>query len=156
MSKYIMKRYLISICIPARRSDTLRQALFGFIKQEGFSNYCEIHICDDNSPHNLKDVYSEFKQFNNIHYHRNASNIGWLKNILHSTTFAQWEYCWIFWDDDLLKENCLSKIIVTLIEHNPDIYRCNFDWCSFDDIYNVEIRNWLEIRRSFKWIWIQG
>ena len=71
-----MKRYLISICIPARRSDTLRQALFGFIKQEGFSNYCEIHICDDNSPHNLKDVYSEFKQFNNIHYHRNASNIG--------------------------------------------------------------------------------
>lgn len=33
------------------------------------------------------------------------------------------------------------------------IYWCNFDWCSYWDITNVEIPNWLDINKSFCGRW---
>jgi glycosyltransferase involved in cell wall biosynthesis len=119
---------LLAIVIPAYKRTYLQEALNSISRQthKGFT----VYIGDDNSPEDLYPLIKDFESKINILYHRFNKNMG------GSDLVAQWSRCidltkdepwiWLFSDDDLMDENCVSLFYET-IEANKDEELFHFD-----------------------------
>ena len=106
---------LISICIPTyNRTRYLKQALISCFRQT-YKNY-EIIICDNSTNSNSQRFIRRIKN-PHIRYYKNKTNLGSVKNINQTLSFARGKYIKFLFDDDLLCPNCLEEM-VTVLEKN--------------------------------------
>ena len=111
---------LISFVLPAYKSKFLKEAIDSILAQT-YSDI-EIIIIDDNSPENLYDIVSTYKD-PRISYYKNEVNIGgkdlvaqWNKSI----DYAKGEYLVLAADDDIYHPEFTSECI-GLIQKYPDV-----------------------------------
>jgi len=113
-----MKKPLVSICIPTHnRPDFLKQALQSALNQ----TYKNIEIViSDNSDNDETQKYVDSMKDKRINYYRSASNLAFFLNINMAAQFAHGTYIKYLLDDDLLKPDCVSKM-VKVLEQNPKV-----------------------------------
>ncbi len=113
---------LLSICIPTyNRASYLKNCLDGIVAQFGeipVKNLVEIVISDNASEDNTKEIVEKFQRdFTNIKYFKNETNLGLDENIIQSVVKASGKYCWNIGDDDLIQNGTL-KFIVDFLSKN--------------------------------------
>ncbi len=126
----MINKPIISICIPAyNRLQTLKEWLENIIAQfDGeIEKKIEIIIADDASPDlGIEPMVREFMtRFDNIIYHRYSKNMRLSSNLMHVTTFANWEYLWLMADDDCLTNFALKYTLEIIEKTDFDLLICN-------------------------------
>lgn len=119
----------LAIVIPAYKYQYLEAALTSISKQTD-KNFT-VYIGDDNSPHNLFEIVTRFTDKINIVYHKYDTNAGSIdltdhwNRCIFMTKDEEW--IWLFSDDDLMDENCVSRFNEALTTTNSayDLYRFN-------------------------------
>ena len=137
----------LSICIPTyNRKVYLKQCIESIVNQKWFNKEdVEIVISDNASNDNTTDLIREYQnKYQNIRYFRNKKNIWGMKNILNITELAKWEYIWLMWDDDQIKNWWLDIIINTIKKHNDIVllHTNMIDWL-YNNINNIIIKDWI-------------
>jgi len=113
-----MNNPLVSICIPTHnRPHFLKQALKSAQKQ----TYKTIEIIiSDNSDNNITQKYISTLNDKRIRYYRNVPNLDQLLNGILPAQRARGTYIKYLMDDDLLKPNCVKKM-VSVLEQYPKV-----------------------------------
>lgn len=113
-----MKNPLVSICIPTHnRFSIFKQALKSAQKQ----TYKNIEIViSDNSDDDATQKYIATMKDERIKYYRNAQNLASFLNINRAAQLARGIYIKYLLDDDLLKPDCVSKM-VEVLEQYPKV-----------------------------------
>ena len=107
---------LVSICTPTyNRPDLLERAIRSCLAQT-FQDF-EI-IVTDNSTNELSAQLISRLNDSLIRYFKNEKNLGPVGNTTRSVSLARGQYIKILMDDDLLKPQCLEKMVEAL-EKNP-------------------------------------
>lgn len=106
---------LLSICIPTyNRAHYLKRCLDGIVlgfDNEAVKHAVEVVVSDNASSDNTQELVKSYQsRFSNIHYFRNAENLGMDKNIINSVMKASGQYCWNIGDDDLIQNGALEVI----------------------------------------------
>ena len=113
-----MKKPFVSICIPTHnRSDFLKQALQSALNQT-YKNI-EIIISDNSTDNKSKLLMSQFKD-DRIRYYKNKISISSFLNVSKVAYLAKGKYIKYLLDDDLLKPDCVSKM-VDILEKYPKV-----------------------------------
>ncbi len=113
-----MKSPVVSICIPTyNRPDLLLKALKSCLAQS-YKDY-EIVITDNSSNEDSKNGIESLNN-SSIRYHKNEKNIGGLGNLNKALELSQGKYIKYLMDDDLLKPDCLEKM-VPILDKYPDV-----------------------------------
>jgi len=118
----------LAIVIPAYKKEYFFETLCS-ISNQTCKNFT-LYIGDDASPDNLYDIVRQFESKITIVFKRFENNLGG-KDLV-----AQWERCidmvqdeewlWLFSDDDLMDENCVSSFYQVLEEGiDSDLYHFN-------------------------------
>lgn len=109
-----------SITVPVYKFKYLNECLDSIIKQT-YNNF-EIIILNDDSPENIDDIVSSYRD-ERIRYYKNKNNIGAV-NVVDNWNklleYAQGDYLICMGDDDALATNCLEEY-VKLIERYPNL-----------------------------------
>jgi glycosyltransferase involved in cell wall biosynthesis len=120
-----IEKDLLGICIPTyNRSAYLTECLKSVIDE--FSPYgFPIYISDNCSTDDTTSVVSGFeKDYDNIKYVKNNSNLGLYRNILNVIQMAETRYIWFMGDDDAIRKGSL-EILVKILSTNPDFLVLN-------------------------------
>ena len=117
------KSPLLSLCIPTyNRSMYLQDALESIINDPAFCDDIEIVISDNASTDNTQQIIIGFQQkYDNIHYYRNAENIGFDGNFLSVLQKANGKYIRLFNDILRFKEGGLKKMLDVISIESDDI-----------------------------------
>lgn len=131
-----MNTPLISIAIPTyNRKDKLAFNLASFLSQvcDNTRDLIEIHITDDCSLDGTYQLISQMaEEYPFVYAHRNSSNIGLERNLIHATIPCRGEYLWIFGDDDFLEEGGLNYLINLIDKTRKEFYLINRRRRSYD------------------------
>lgn len=159
------KQPLLSICIPTwNRWYIIWKAIDSVVKQKEFKEWeIELIISDNASTDDTKLIIEQFKKnYSDIKYFVNDTNIGGMRNILKSYSLWTWKYLWCLWSDDYLLDWCLEKTLKIIKLYSPDIIihrngpikRCNKlqdnHFIKDDNIYEF-----LSQKDYFDFIWNQ-
>ncbi|KHS93174.1 hypothetical protein RC86_03270 [Pectobacterium brasiliense] len=109
---------LVSIVIPAYKSDFFEDALRSAISQD-YSNI-EIIICDDSRNDKIRAIlerYNESAKFKIIYY-KNELQLYEQKNLFKCVTKSSGFYIKPLYDDDILREDCVSKLVDAIEKDN--------------------------------------
>ena len=112
---------LLSICIPTyNRSKSLRICLLSILSQtKGYEEDVEVVVSDNCSDDDTMQVVEWARGHGPLRYYRNESNIGAGPNFfLLSNVLARGEFCWLIGDDDFLRKDSLSRLILALKENS--------------------------------------
>jgi glycosyltransferase involved in cell wall biosynthesis len=112
----------ISICIPTyNRAKHLANCLQSIALNKNRSKIdFEVCVSDNFSTDNTEDIVRDAQKNVPIIYHKNASNIGRVRNYLNVVDIAQGDFIWLIGDDDLLLQNALYDLD-KLISKNTDV-----------------------------------
>lgn len=113
-------RPLITVAIPAYKSDFLESAIESVVNQT-YRNL-EILVVDDQSPNNVKSIVEKFSD-SRICYHRNAENLGKkdpANNWNECLRLAKGEFFSLLCDDDIYSTNFVEEMLV-LAEKFPNV-----------------------------------
>lgn len=85
-----------------------------------------IYISDNHSDDDTEKVVRSFAdQYDNIHYHKHSSNLGWLKNFDYVIHEPDTDYRWLMGDDDLIKLENIPEILSVLDTKKPELLVVN-------------------------------
>ncbi|MFE8048557.1 glycosyltransferase [Brenneria goodwinii] len=109
---------LVSIVIPAYKSAFFEATLHSACNQD-YDNI-EIVICDDSQGDLIKICVDQIRPYSHfpILYHQNEKNLGETDNTIKGLKLASGEYIKFLHDDDLLRENCVSRMVEALESSN--------------------------------------
>ena len=114
-----------SICIPAYKSEFLRECIQSILSQT--LDNLELIILNDCSPEPVEEVVSGFED-SRITYVKNSSNVGSLNlvdNWNKCLSLAHGEYIMIMGDDDLLEADYLEEFSKLIAKYpGLDVYHC--------------------------------
>jgi len=112
----------ISICIPTyNRAKHLANCLQSIALNKNRSKIdFEVCVSDNFSTDNTEDIVRDAQKNVPIIYHKNASNIGRVRNYLNVVDIAKGDFIWLIGDDDLLLQNALYDLD-KLISKNTDV-----------------------------------
>jgi abequosyltransferase len=110
---------LLSVCIPTYNRDTyLEKCLQSIVKQVGNNPQVEVIISDNVSNDNTPDVCEGFvRQFDNVKYFVNETNIGADKNIISVLKLGKGKYLKLLNDYCEFSEGGLLKILDIVTKH---------------------------------------
>ena len=108
-----MQQPLVSICIPTHnRLNLLKKSVNSALNQ----TYKNIEIIiSDNSDNDFTKKYVKTISDKRIRYYKNSSNIGSFLNVNKVAHLAKGKYIKYLLDDDLLKPNCVMKMVEILV-----------------------------------------
>jgi len=111
---------LVSILIPAYRSDFFETALLSALRQD-WPNI-EIIVCDDSDNDSIHFLCKKYSQYNStpIIYKKNQKRLLETGNVLRCLSLAQGKYVKFLYDDDTLNANCVTRLVEAL-EISSDI-----------------------------------
>lgn len=112
----------LSICIPTfNRARLLNHALSAAVPQvRAAADLVELVVIDNCSDDETERVASGFIYGKTIRYIRNERNVGGCPNIMRSVECARGRFVWILGDDDLLREDAVSRVL-QVIRSNHDL-----------------------------------
>ena len=101
----------LAIIIPAFKPDFLELTLNSIANQN--CKLFNLYVGDDGSPYDLYEIFRKFSDNANFNYYKFDDNLGRVSLVAH------WERCielskeeewiWLFSDDDLMSENCITE-----------------------------------------------
>jgi hypothetical protein len=166
-AKPVMMSPLLSICIPTyNRAELLESALASLAPQvEEHRQEVELIVSDNCSTDNSGDVVERLARQFPIRYHRNADNVGALRNIMSLVKeHASGEFCWVMGDDEMVRPGAVRKLLQAIKEHpDLDYFYVNYSIDSFQRRERILVtadafREWtktgnpnLEERRIARW-----
>jgi glycosyltransferase involved in cell wall biosynthesis len=102
----------LSICIPNyNRIKCLRNCLESIFQSKLNSDLkFDVCISDNNSDENFDEVVNYYKDKIEIKINKNSQNLGLGINILKSVELSKSEYVWIIGNDDMLLDDCLTRM----------------------------------------------
>ncbi|MET3813336.1 glycosyltransferase [Pantoea sp. UYEF8] len=111
---------LVSIIIPAWKATWFEIALQSVLQQDYAA--CEIIIGDDSHNNEIARIVKKNSQLSRwpVYYQRNCPSLGEMANTSDCLDRAQGEYIKFLHDDDVLKPDCVSKLVAAINQH-PDI-----------------------------------
>src|SRR5574344_1679158 len=125
MDPFNDKSNLLSICILTyNRADLLCETLRSFIKEAAPYNI-PIYVSNNCSTDHTIEVVTQMQQeYQNLHLHTNAENLGFDRNAMAAVQMSQSQYCWLFSDDDAIKEGAI-KAVISHMEKGYDLLIVN-------------------------------
>jgi abequosyltransferase len=107
---------LVSLCIPTfNRAHTLRNLLKEVqeqLKDPALGSQVEIVIADNASTDDTETMVKQFiAQGLPVSYFRQASNLGFGKNLNKAVSLAKGKYCWLMGSDDLPVPGALATVL---------------------------------------------
>ena len=121
------QKELLTIAIPTyNRASLLDRQLAWFAKAvEGNEHRCELFISDNSSTDDTPEVVAKWRpllerQQVTLRIHRNAENIGAVRNIAHCLEEAHGYYSWVIGDDDVIDPNAI-RFVLESIDTHPDL-----------------------------------
>jgi abequosyltransferase len=101
----------LSFCIATRNRGTFIGATLETIICQA-TEQVEIVILDGASTDNTEEVVQRYRErFPRLHYYRQNVNLGVDHDFAEAVAMAHGEYCWLFTDDDLLKEGAIQAVL---------------------------------------------
>lgn len=124
--------YLLTICIATyNRSHYLEITLENIALQTQCFGDVEILIVDGNSTDSTELVSQNFSsRYPNISYLKLKEKGGVDKDYDQAVKNARGTYCWLFTDDDLIKNDAVQKVH-TLLSSNTDLIIINSEICDY-------------------------
>lgn len=124
-----MDRPLLSICIPTySRAHFLRECLesiTGQFSDSQISSQVEIAISDNASTDNTEELVKSCQnKYQNIRYSRNASNLGYDRNVSAVLALGQGQFLWLMSDDEMIAAGALKFLLFFLASHRDIGYFC--------------------------------
>jgi glycosyl transferase family 2 len=110
---------LVSFVVPCYKLGHLLGECVRSILAQSYTNL-ELLIMDDQSPDNTGDVAASFPD-PRVRYIRNAKNLGHLRNYNEGISQCRGKYIWLISADDYLREPCVLRRYVDVMEANPKI-----------------------------------
>ncbi|MVT07440.1 glycosyltransferase family 2 protein [Chitinophaga tropicalis] len=137
-----MRSELLSICILTyNRASFLKENLDTFITQVAAHNI-PIYVSDNCSTDDTQAVVEESRQkYPYIYYNRNETNLGFDGNVMKVVEMADSKFCWLFGDDDRIKEGAIDKVMEVL-KANYDLIFINASTYSKDFSTVVDEAHW--------------
>ena len=118
----------LSICIPTfNRYDCLNNCLNSIlIAKNNYDYEFEVCISDNCSKKNIEPLIKKYKNYFDIKFNKNKSNLGLGVNILKAVSLADGEFVWILGNDDLLLPETFKSIDLLFKENSiVDFYYIN-------------------------------
>lgn len=111
------KQHLVSIAIPAHRSEYFRATLRSAVEQD--YSALEIVVCDDSQGEAVKAIFDEVSSTTSVvlRYVRAQSPLGFAKNTLLCLEHCQGDFIKLLCDDDTLLPGCISKQARVMVSH---------------------------------------
>jgi glycosyltransferase involved in cell wall biosynthesis len=115
---------LLSICIPTyNRAGYLRDAIKYILPAiNNMNGLVELIISDNCSTDGTLEILKGLPQNPWIHYIRNKTNEGAVKNGLNCIEHAKGEYIWFVGDDDVIRPEGLNHLFCVIQEHTDIDY----------------------------------
>ena len=123
-----MEKNNVAIILPAYKPDFLNEAIESVLRQK--NKRFNLYIFNDASPFDIDGIVNQYLgNHSNIFYYKFEENLG-SKNLV-----AHWNRCvnlikneewiWLFSDDDLMSDNCISSFYETIKNQDSlfDVYR---------------------------------
>ncbi len=129
-----MSQYLLTICIATyNRADFLSLALEGIVKQVNQYTDVELLIADGNSTDTTESVVTGFQTIcSHLEYLRLKEKGGIDKDYDLAVRHACGEYCWLFTDDDMVKDDAVGRVREMLVGGTRDLFILNAEICDFE------------------------
>jgi abequosyltransferase len=140
-----MTKIKLSICIATyNRAEFIGETLDSIIPQ--LTDEIELLVVDGNSPDRTQSIVEQYSaNCPQLRYVRLPTKGGVDQDYCKTVELAKGEYCWLFTDDDLLKENAVVRVIKTLDNNDLDLVIVNAE------VRDVHLKELLEESRlTFK------
>jgi glycosyltransferase involved in cell wall biosynthesis len=140
-----MNKPRLSICIATyNRADYIGETLESIIPQ--VTDEVEIVIVDGASTDSTGSIVKSYSEVcNQIHYVRLPSKGGVDQDYDQAVELAQGEYCWLFTDDDVIKDGAIEKVLLemaqgySLIIVNSEVWNRDFSKIIFEKHLSDEV-----------------
>jgi abequosyltransferase len=128
-----MKPYLLTICIATyNRADCLAVTLDNIVSHVGAFDDVEVLVVDGNSTDHTEAVVSKIQSAHrNFNYIKLREKGGVDKDFDIAVQYSSGRYCWLFTDDDLLKDSSISKVRRAILKGN-DLIVVNSEICDYN------------------------
>lgn len=128
-----MSQYLLTICIATyNRANFLATTLQGLVEQVNQFNDVGLLVVDGNSTDNTESVVTGFQSLcPHLEYLRLKEKGGVDRDYDIAVRHASGEFCWLFTDDDILKDDAISHVRDLLASGNHDLIIVNAEICDF-------------------------
>ncbi len=148
-----MNKPRLSICIATyNRADYIGETLESIIPQ--VTDEVEIVIVDGASTDSTGSIVKSYIEVcNQIRYIRLPSKGGVDHDYDQAVELAQGEYCWMFTDDDLLKDGAIEKVLLemsrgySLIIVNSDVWNRDFSTQIFEKQLSDKVQTIYELHK---------
>ena len=152
-----MMEPVLSICIPIyNRSSCLVEMLDRFLEDRDlFEEKIFLYISDNDSKEDLKAIVEDYRGKGlNVHYHRNAQNIGGDMNICACYRAGRGKYTLVLGSDDIPQRGFLRRLLPLLEEGefglvHINIYNRKKDWTVKDysdsDQFFMDMHGWITL-----------
>lgn len=117
---------ILAICIPTHNragklGDSLKNLLPIIEKYD-----IGVYVSDNASQDNTREIVEAYQKVtDNIVYHRNDVNLGWIRNFEDVIRMANSQYSWLCGDDDLIVVNAVDDILRILSKNTLDLMVVN-------------------------------
>jgi glycosyltransferase involved in cell wall biosynthesis len=113
---------LVSFVVPCSKLAHFLSDCLQSILAQTASDF-EVLIMDDCSPDNTGEVARSFRD-SRVHYIRNESNLGNLRNYNKGISLSHGKYIWLISADDCLRRDYILERYVELMESHPGVGYC--------------------------------
>jgi glycosyltransferase involved in cell wall biosynthesis len=126
----------LSICIPTyNRAELLESALAALAPQvRELGGEVELVVSDNCSADRTAEVVARAGGECPVRYHRNAENVGVIRNVLGVVRdHARGEFCWVMGDDDMVRAGGVRAVLEAIKAHpDLDYFYVNYSIDSFE------------------------
>lgn len=128
-----MSQYSLTVCIATfNRANFLATTLQCLVGQVNQCNDVELLVVDGNSTDDTESVVAGFQSLcTHLKYLRLKEKGGVDKDYDIAVRHASGEFCWLFTDDDMLKDDAISYIRSLLTNDKQDLIIVNAEICDF-------------------------
>jgi len=116
---------LVSICIPTYNGGKYIKETLECALNQTYTNI-EVIITDDYSLDNTIDICESYaRKDNRIKIYKNKKNLGLVGNWCESIEKASSKWVKFLFQDDLIENNCIERMIISALSHKVDFVICN-------------------------------
>jgi len=139
---------LISICVPTYNgAEYLAQTLDSIVPF--LNSYIDLTIVDDASTDSTLNILEKYNhRYQNVHLHKNKSNLGMDRNFLQTVKLSNSKYIWFCGQDDIIGEKAISEVTKVLQSNDLIALNCNFSQfnhdyteCNFESFFKIATFN---------------
>ena len=132
---------LVSVCIPIYNGERFLGATLDAAVNQTYPNL-EILVTDDGSADSSAAIVQSYaSRYPNIRYHLNEKNLGLVGNWNHSVEMASGEWIKFLFQDDIMREDCVEKMMASCLHNNTDFAICSRRFI-FESDADEQIKNY--------------